>query len=294
MNASQVLEVPCNNCMGCKLERSRQWSLRMMHEARYHSQNCFITLTYSDEEVPQDYGLNLRHLQLFFKRLRKSLTPWHKLPRKAHMRHIRDYWRHHTVRIRFFACGEYGDLNGRPHYHAVVFNYDWPDKVFHSVSQSGEQIYTSETLRKLWGHGHVSTQDVTRKSCAYVARYVTKKISSGDAFGFDRYYRASPVDGCSYSVRPEFAVMSRREGIGARFARDFKRDFYPSGFLVVDGVPQAPPAFYVQQLTEKEQRRLKLAAVRHGLKHKAHNTMERRMARAAVRDARIQKLQRKL
>lgn len=266
------MEIPCNNCMGCKLERSRQWSIRMMHEARYHPQNCFLTLTYNDESVPQNFGLDLRHFQLFMKRLRRSLDQ----------------------KIRFFACGEYGDLNGRPHYHAIIFNYDPPDRVFMERSDSGEPIYGSETVSRLWGAGRCTVQDVTYKSCAYVARYVTKKIKTGDTFGADRYYRLSPVDGAFHSVRPEFAVMSRRPGIGAKFARDFKSDFYPSGFLVVDGVRQAPPKFYVSQLTEKEQRRLKRQARRLGLKNKPHQTTERRMARAAVRDARIKSLIRKL
>jgi len=243
-----------------------------MHEARYHPQNCFLTLTYSDETVPQNFGLDLRHLQLFMKRLRKSL------PQK----------------IRFFGCGEYGDLNGRPHYHAIIFNYDPPDRVFLERSNSGEPIYRSEALQSIWGLGNTSTQDVTHKSCAYVSRYVTKKIRSGDEFGAERYYRLSPIDGAHHQVRPEFAVMSRRPGIGHAFANEFKSDFYPSGFLVVDGVRQAPPQYYVHQLTEKEQQRLKRQSRKLGLKNKPHTTTERRMARAAVRDARIKKLQRKL
>ena len=266
-------EIPCGNCIGCKLEKSRQWSVRMMHEARYHPENCFLTLTYNDENVPQDFGLNLRHWQLFMKKLRRSL------PQK----------------IRFFACGEYGDLNGRPHFHAVIFGYDPPDKTDFAKSGSGELLARSKTLDRLWGHGSVTTQDVTHKSCAYVARYVTKKIKSGDEFGASRYYRLSPVDGAYHTVRPEFAVMSRRPGIGSAFARDFKSDFYPSGYLVVGGVRQAPPRYYLSRLTEEEQRRLKFQALGRGRsKAQIEKTMERRLARAAVRDARIHKLKRTL
>lgn len=292
--SNQVIEIPCNNCMGCKLEKARQWSIRMMHEARFHPANAFITLTYDNQNVPQSYGLELRDLQLFMKKYRKALTPWEKLPRKAHCAHIRRYWLHKTIKIRFFACGEYGDLNGRPHYHAIIFGHDFPDKKFLETSASGEKIYRSEALQRLWGLGNTSTQDVTHKSCSYVARYVTKKINSGDQFGAERYFRLSPIDGTHHSVRPEFAVMSRRTGLGARFANEFKSDFYPSGYLVVDGVRQAPPKFYVDQLSEEEQKRLKRQASRHASKHQQHKTMERRLARAAVRDARIQRLQRKL
>lgn len=273
INSTSPMEVPCNNCMGCKLERARQWSIRMMHEARFHPANSFLTLTYNDQNVPQSYGLQLRDLQLFMKKLRKFLEP---------------------TRIRFFACGEYGDLNGRPHYHAIIFGFDAADKKFLEYSESGEAIYRSEALQQLWGLGNTSTQDVTHKSCSYVARYVTKKIKSGDQFGAERYFRLSPIDGTYHSVRPEFAVMSRRPGIGRRFVDEFKSDFYPSGYLVLDGVKQAPPKYYVDQLSEKEQQRLKRQARKLGLKNKPHTTTERRLARAAVRDARIQKLQRKL
>ncbi|QCQ84791.1 replication initiator protein [Blackfly microvirus SF02] len=271
-SALPPMEIPCHNCVGCKLEHARQWSIRMMHEARYHPSNCFLTLTYDDQHLPQDYGLDLRHFQLFMKRLRKSL------PNK----------------IRFYACGEYGDLNGRPHYHAIMFNYDPNDRVLHSRSESGELIYSSASLCGLWGHGFATTQDVTRKACAYVARYVTKKIKSSDTFGASRYYRVSPVDGAYHQVRPEFSVMSRNPGLGTQYAKEFKSDFYPSGYIVVDGIRQSPPRFYLSKLTEKEQRRLKLQSRKLGLKNKPHQTTERRLARAAVRDARIVKIQRKL
>lgn len=266
------MEIPCNNCIGCKLEHSRQWSIRMMHEARFHDANCFLTLTYDQQHVPQDFGLDLRHWQLFMKRLRKSL------PQK----------------IRFFACGEYGDLNRRPHYHAIVFGYDPPDRVFLEKSRSGENVYVSETVRGLWGHGNITTQDVTHKSCAYVSRYVTKKLKTTDEVGASRYHRFSPVDGTFHYVRPEFAVMSRRPGIGSAYVDKFRSDFYPSGFIVVDGIRQAPPKFYLSKLTEKEQQRLKRQARRLSLRNKPHTTTERRLARAAVRDARIKKLQRTL
>lgn len=280
MQSTGAMEIPCNNCMGCKLEKSRQWAIRMMHESKCWPQNSFLTLTYDDQHVPQDYGLDLRHLQLFFKRLRRRL----------------DYASDGETKLRFFACGEYGDLNGRPHYHAIVFNYDPPDKLKHSVSEDGSSInYSSESLCALWTHGFATTADVTHASCAYVARYVTKKIKTADTFGADRYYRLSPVDGAFHQVRPEFAVMSRRPGLGSSYAEHFKSDFYPSGYVVVGGVRQAVPKFYTQKLTEEEQQHLKVQARTRAMsKSRVEKTTERRLARAAVRDARIVNLKRKL
>lgn len=249
----------------------------MHHESKCWPENSFLTLTYDDQALPQDYGLRVRHLQLFFKRLRKHV----------------DY--HSNRKIRFFACGEYGDENGRPHYHAIVFNFDAPDKIPHARNVRGDIIYSSELLCKLWQHGFATTEDVTFDSCAYVARYVTKKIKTKDDFGADRYYRLSPVDLCMHSVKPEFAVMSRRPGIGDNYTKQFKSDYYPSGFIVVNGVKQAPPAYYVKKLTEEEQEHIKKISRNRALKKdRVEKTMERRLARAAVRDARIQNLKRNL
>lgn len=240
-----------------------------MHESKLYDQNCFLTLTYSDETVPTNYSLNLRHVQLFIKRLRKSLPQ----------------------RIRFYLCGEYGDQLGRPHYHAIIFNHDFPDKtLFKRIN--GKAHYTSDLLTNLWKQGHATTADVTYESAAYCARYVTKKIKTSDEFGLNRYFRLSPIDGQMHLVKPEFSVMSRRPGIGYKYVEQYKSDFYPSGFVVVNGVKQAPPRYYVQQLTEAEQTKLKRAARRKALVFKPHTTTERRLARAAVRDARIKNLKR--
>lgn len=278
--------------MGCRLERSRQWAIRMLHESKAHAQNCFITLTYDNQHVPQNYGLDLRDWQLFMKKLRKSLTVKMKHRRLEHSAHIRAYCRHLTPKIRFYACGEYGDENGRPHYHAIIFNHDFFDRKLHGKNAKGDNIYTSETLAQLWGKGLVSTQDVTYKSARYVASYVTKKMTGEKAA--DHYYRFSPVDGQIHSVRPEFGVMSRRDGLGSHYLDKFKSDFYPSGFIVVDGKKHSPPAFYKRKLAEKEQQVLQRQAARAGLKHKEHQSTARRVVRATVRDALIKTLKRTL
>lgn len=270
LNSTSPFEIPCNNCMGCRLERSRQWAVRMMHEAKMHPNNCFITLTYDDQNVPTNYSLNLRHWQLFMKKLRKSLPQ----------------------RLRFFACGEYGDKLGRPHYHALIFNHDFHDKKPHSKSSDQSQLYTSQKLQDLWPAGFATLGSVTYKSAGYVARYCTKKINGAPAA--DHYFRCSPVDGNHYNVRPEFAVMSRRPGIGSTWFDKFKSDVFPSGFIVVNGQPQAVPRFYLQKLEEEQLLRLQREARKRSLKYKPHNTTERRWAKKAVRDARITNLKREL
>ena len=98
--AFQDLAVPCGKCIGCRIAKRKEWSLRMLHELTYHPQSSFITLTYDDYHLPSDNSLKKRHLQLFIKRLRKNLG---------------------ERRIKYFACGEYGGQTMRPHYHAILF-----------------------------------------------------------------------------------------------------------------------------------------------------------------------------
>jgi len=202
------LDLPCGQCIGCRLERSRQWAVRIMHEASLHESNYFVTLTYSPEHLPADLSLNKRHWQLFAKRLRKRVGPF-----------------------RFFHCGEYGEQSARPHYHACLFGIDFPDKVFYSES-GGNRLYTSELLDSLWSHGDCKIGDLTFESAAYVARYIMKKVTGVEAPGF---YEGR---------RPEYVTMSRRPGIGRAWYDKFRGDVYPDDFVVVNGMKMRPPKFY--------------------------------------------------
>ena len=123
--------LPCGQCIGCRLERSRQWAMRCMHEAQMYDRNCFVTLTYDDEHLPPNGSLNKRDFQLFMKRLRKR----------------------YGSGIRYYQCGEYGELLGRPHHHAILFNFDFDDKVLWSV-RDGVRLYRSASLEQLWPHGY--------------------------------------------------------------------------------------------------------------------------------------------
>ena len=134
------VELPCGRCIGCKLERARQWAVRCMHEAALHEANCFVTLTYEDDKLPPDGGLRPRDFVLFMKRLRKR----------------------YGNGIRFFHCGEYGEKFLRPHHHVLLFNHDWPDKRVCRTSKSGESLYSSGELESLWDT--VSAGVVTSRS----------------------------------------------------------------------------------------------------------------------------------
>lgn len=208
-----AFEVPCGQCIGCRLEKSRQWAVRISLESKLYEENCFITLTYAPEYLPPGGSLDVRAYQLFMKRLRKHYGKKGKT-------------------IRFFHCGEYGEQLGRPHYHACLLGFDFPDKYHYRTTQRGERVYRSPTLESLWPFGHCEIGTVTFDSAAYVARYITKKITGPAA---QAHYNGR---------RPEYTTMSRRPGIGAPWLERFQTDTYPHDYVVLNGKKIPPPRFF--------------------------------------------------
>lgn len=212
------LALPCGQCIGCKLERSRQWAVRCMHEASLYEDNSFLTLTYDNDNIPKDGSLHLEHFQNFMKRLRKQNAP---------------------KKIRFFHCGEYGDRFFRPHYHTLLFNHSFSDRKAFS-GKPPNTIYTSNTLSALWPYGFSVIGEVTFESAAYVARYVLKKVTGEKA---EAHYAGR---------KPEYITMSRRPGIGKEWIKKFNGDVYPHDRVIVRGVSTRPPRFYDDQLQKSD------------------------------------------
>jgi len=262
------VQVPCSRCIGCRLERSRQWAIRCMNEAQMHENNCFITLTYSPENVTFGGGENLtlypRHLQLFLKKLRKK----------------------YGNGIRFFACGEYGDRYHRPHYHAILFGHDFHDRTLHS-EREGIRLDNSEELSKLWGLGDTKVGDVTFESAAYVARYQMKKKVGKTASYYNRI-----------GIIPEFVRMSRRPGIGTPWLNKFQDDVFPHDYMVIrNGLKARPPKFYgskyelsnpIEFAIIKERRKTAME------KQAKNNTKMKLHAKEVIKQQQIQSLKRTL
>lgn len=222
------IELPCGRCIGCRLRRASDWSLRVMHESKLYDENCFVTLTYGRGSLPPNASLEHRDFQLFMKRLRKK-----------------------TGReIRFYMCGEYGDERGRPHYHACLFNVDFRDRVPAGKSGSGELFYSSKELEKLWGYGHVSVQDLTPGTAAYCARYVMKKtLGEGSE---DAYSVVDENTGEILYRKPPYAAMSLKPGIGARWLEKYgKTDVFAHDKCVQDGVERRVPKYYDRLLKKQ-------------------------------------------
>lgn len=212
--ADLPVDVPCGRCIGCRLERSRSWAVRCVHEALLHVDTCFITLTFSDDYIEKKQTLALEDFQKFLKRLRKKISP---------------------QKVRYFHCGEYGKQLQHPHHHACLFGWRPYDLELWSV-RDGVRLYRSVTLEELWPYGHSTVGDVTFESAAYVARYVMKKITGEPS---QKHYAGK---------KPEYCTMSRRPGIGDGWIKKYKSDVYPDDHVIVKGFPVKVPKFYDAKL----------------------------------------------
>lgn len=268
------VDVPCGQCVGCRLERSRQWAIRCHHEAQLHDDNCFITLTYSTDNLPADGSLQLKHWQDFMKRFRKRISIYEG---KGEDRKL-------INPIKFFHCGEYGERYQRPHYHACIFGYDFPDKYLFKTTDAGSRLYRSDLLESLWTFGYSTIGNVTFESAAYVARYIMKKITGDRA---EEHYQGR---------RPEYTTMSRNPGIGSKWFEQFGSDVYPADEVVLRGKKMRPPRFYdslyeVDNPDEFEE--IKAARVKSARRHKWNQSGDRLRVREAVKIAQISSLKRK-
>lgn len=249
---TKYIEIPCGQCIGCRLQRSREWANRMMMELKYHEKACFLTLTYNDDylnwfegmdpvtgEIKKYAGLVKEDLQKFIKDLRNK---------------------HRDIKIRYFACGEYGDKSSRPHYHLILFGYDPDDKRFFRSGRYGEyNYYLSNEIACLWNRGLHILSDVSWDSCAYTARYVTKKLSGEKG---EQEYSGKGI------IAP-FVLMSTKPGLGYQYYmehnsmfRDDIRKYYlstdkgsisfskPRYFKKLDEIKEIPG--FIPDLTAQE------------------------------------------
>lgn len=290
----EKIKLPCGQCVGCRLDHSLMWATRATHEARSHEDNSFITLTYSDEHFPQDLSLSKDHITRFLKRLRKRLSP---------------------QKIKYFQCGEYspkrtpliGPTNvhpdtipegQRPHYHALIFGYDFPDKELWTV-RDDIPTYTSDLLSSIWGKGFCTVGALTFESAAYVARYSLKKINGpleqkpDEKTGLRVYERVHPHTFEILEVEKEFVSMSN--GIGKDHYLNYTLDMYPRDTVVINGFDRRPPRYY-DDLYDQEQpdlmEEIRQKRVERMHTHRKDNTPQRLEQREKVKMAQLNQLKR--
>lgn len=266
LTGGKIIKVACGQCIGCRLERSRQWAIRCLHEAQMHDENCFLTLTYDEQKIERlaifdenepdkvDYSLSSgkgSDIQKFMKRLRK---------------------RYENEKIRFFQCGEYGDKYSRPHHHVCLFGKTFKD-VYPVVLKNGRTVFTSPSVSELWPYGFNTVGEVTFESAAYVARYVTKKLNGE---------KVNEYDGRA----PEFTTMSRRPGIGKRWYDLYESDVRVGDCVVLRGGIKCKPAKYYDSLFDvqnhNEMQKIKIEREKRAGINYWNNTRERLLRREHI------------
>ena len=247
----KVQRLPCGQCIGCRLDYSKEWATRCVCESKLWKENYFVTLTYDEDHLPirselinkdtgqiytnpGDWGscLEPKDMQKFIKDLRR-------------------YWKYHYNHdnIRFFYCGEYGEKGKRAHYHIILFNLPIPqdhlDYLF--ANENFEPLYRCDIIEKLWGKGIVTVGEVTFSSSAYVARYITKKQKGHEAL--DDYLKTGRI--------PEFVNMSRKPGIGHDYFQEYKYDMYKEDRLIQhtckgNNLIVKPPHYFDKKMKEEQ------------------------------------------
>lgn len=256
------VSVPCGQCIGCRLDKARDWAIRCMHEAKLHDDNCFITLTFDDVHLPENGSISKDDVQRFLKRLRFSIQP---------------------KRVSYYAVGEYGEQTGRPHYHILLFGHDFPDKI--PLQREGAHTtYSSAVLRALWPYGNNMIGTITWQSAMYCCKYVTKKLY-GDvtriAFDIDT--------GEWRPVEHEFALMSRNPALGKRYYKKHSGDITAHDSIIIQGKALKPPKYYDKLRAEDELIKAKGERVKAAKQHAANQTLDRLRVREKVAKAKLRR-----
>jgi len=194
--------------MACRIARNREWAARLLHEKSQHKSSVFLTLTFNPDSIPPLDSLSKDTLQKFLKRLRKGLN---------------------GRKIKYFACGEYGELHGHAHYHLIVFGLSLSLKDKALV----EKVWSNPDTGASYGYVYFGT--VTYSSCRYVTAYILKKITgkmAAEEYG-DRV--------------PPFALMSK--GLGKSFIMKNKAQFDFQQGMTIDGKHFPLPRYYTNLMT---------------------------------------------
>jgi len=241
---------PCGGCLHCRIARSRDWAVRAYHELQvWNYCSSFLTLTYAPAHVPilagDSYTLNPDHLRKFISDLKDYMIE-NLVIARARSIVGQPVFTH-------LSCGEYGERFGRPHYHSCLFGVEFTDKQLDFVSDCGENVYRSATLERLWPYGRCAIGSVTWESAAYVARYITKKITgdaAGDHYGLDVYDHDTGEIWASGSRVPEFVDCSRKHALGKYwFARYGLSDVYVDDQVIIDDRRFPVPRYYDKLLS---------------------------------------------
>lgn len=255
----RTLQIPCGQCMECRLTIARHWATRMYHEAQLHQHNCFLTLTYNNDHLPHDLSIDKDHIQRFLKRLR-----------------------HHMGPFSYYAVGEYGESTHRPHYHACIFGLDFPDKK-QFKKMASYWLYTSAKLTQIWGYGNCLIGALTYETAQYTAKYVTKKVLQGGGI----YMRLDEESGELFPVIQPDSWMSTNPAIAKEWVKRYSGDLIKD-YIVIRTKKTNLPKYY-DKLMETLHKETHTKNKENRIKNAKQHTKKQLHAREQITRARIKK-----
>lgn len=300
------LQVPCQSCIGCKLDRSRDWALRCVHEGYYYDErNLFLSLTFNPECINPEGTLVKSDWTKFIDKARQAF-----IVRKGEL--IDD----ETRFIRYFHCGEYGALGDRPHHHAILFNFR-PSDLEYVTTRNGYRLYRSEKLEECWSKpitaeeyhlynprdcyqregktyvrlGFITIGELTWETAAYTARYILKKQGRAG----ENYQHTDTTTGEVTDRIQEYVTMSNRPGLGQRWIKEFYLDFYPHNYILHKGRRLKPPKYYDKWMEANQPEIMEGVKCKkqQQAKHRALTvTQKQLMAEEAIKLKQVEKLER--
>lgn len=270
------MTVSCGQCHGCRRKKREDWAIRATHESTMHPANCWITLTYAPEHMPMHGSLSRDDYKKFLQDTRNHFRP---------------------TRFKYMGVGEYGAESNRPHYHLILFGVDFPDMYYWRTSESGDPLYRSDTLEKIWTKGHAEIGAVEYHTAAYTAKYCEKRITGKgldliQPNGLRIYERISDLG--IVEVMPEFNTASNKRGLGYTWFKKYWKSIFPCDFVVVstrNGFKvKSPPDYYLNLLKEDHPEiyaKVKLARIEKGDEHALDSTEARLAVREGVADRKL-------
>jgi hypothetical protein len=199
--------------MACRVARTSEWTTRILHEL-IGKPGCFVTLTYNNDHLPADGGLVKADLQMFIKRLRKFLG---------------------DTKIKYYACGEYGEKTNRPHYHLLIIG--WMPEL-QRLYRPDKNHCVSRDIELLWRLGNNTTGNPDREAIQYVVGYIRKKLNGSmflNKFG---------------NIQEPFQLQS--QGIGKDYAIAHKDTILSDKGITRNGHNVGLPRYYRKKLIDKD------------------------------------------
>ncbi|AXL15221.1 replication initiator protein [Microviridae sp.] len=187
------LALPCGKCSECKTLRATGWANRARHEISRHRHNSFITLTYDDENMPENMLVAKEEFRKFIKRLRKATC--------------------HP--IKYMCSHEYGGKTQRIHHHAIIFGYNPNNQKLTRYAPSGEPLFTSPDLDQKWKLGFHSIGSANEKTAFYIASYSLKSLTQEITNEDGEIDEISDSMSCSNAIGLSYFVSNMEQLINA-------------------------------------------------------------------------------